>query len=64
MPRGEAVLKSPPARIDIKFLEQYPEFIEFRTPKSEPAEHAAPAVADGGESDTPEEAFETAHQKM
>lgn len=64
LPRGEAVLKSPPARIDIKFLEQYPEFIEFRTPKSEPAEHAAPAVADSGESDTPEEAFETAHQKM
>ena len=25
------MLKSPPARIDIKFLEQYPEFVEFRT---------------------------------
>ena len=29
------MLKAPPARIDIKFLEQYPEFIEFRTPKTE-----------------------------
>src|SRR5437868_197977 len=31
--RGRDVLKAPPARIDIKFLEQYPEFLEFRTPK-------------------------------
>lgn len=63
-PRGEAILTSPPARIDIKFLEQYPEFVEFRTAKSEPTEQEAPAVADRTESDTPEEAFETAHQKM
>src|SRR5512141_3200570 len=27
--RGRDVLKAPPARIDIKFLDQYPEFIEF-----------------------------------
>ena len=32
--RGREVLKAPPARIDIKFLEQYPEFIEFRRPKA------------------------------
>lgn len=31
--RRREVLKTPPARIDIKFLSQYPEFIEFRTPK-------------------------------
>ena len=30
--RGRDVLKTPPPRIDIKFLEQYPEFVEFRTP--------------------------------
>src|SRR5436190_17647158 len=33
--RGREVLKAPPERIDIKFLEQYPEFLEFRTPKAE-----------------------------
>jgi restriction system protein len=30
-PRGSQVLVSPPERIDIAFLEQYPEFQEFRT---------------------------------
>src|SRR6266516_1230321 len=34
-PRGQEVLKSPPARVDIRFLEQYPEFVAFRTPKEE-----------------------------
>ncbi len=29
--RGEQVLKSPPARIDVRFLEQFPEFNSFRT---------------------------------
>src|SRR6266850_6608690 len=28
--RGREVLKAAPPRIDIKFLEQYPEFVEFR----------------------------------
>ena len=60
--RGAAVLKSPPSRIDIKFLEQYPEFVEFRTPKQDDTEHApTPPPAD---TETPEEAFEAAHQKM
>jgi len=64
LPRGEKVLMSPPPKIDIKFLEQYPEFIEFRTPKAEPVEHPTPSVIDPTDSDTPEEALEAAHQKM
>src|SRR5438132_3188509 len=36
--RGREVLKAAPARIDIKFLEQYPEFVEFRTPKGDVVE--------------------------
>jgi len=64
LPRGEKALMSPPAKIDIKFLEQYPEFIEFRTPKAEPVEHPTPSVIDPTDSDTPEEALEAAHQKM
>src|SRR5205809_859788 len=59
--RGMDVLKSPPSRIDIKFLEQYPEFVAFRTPK-EPT--AAPSsempVGSELETETPEEALEAA----
>jgi restriction system protein len=62
LPRGEKVLMSPPAKIDIKFLEQYPEFIEFRTPRSGPVE--PPTPPDPTDSDTPEEALEAAPQKM
>ena len=61
--RGLTVLKAPPSRIDIKFLEQYPEFVEFRTPKQDDTEHP-PEPHPEPEAYTPEEAFETAHQKM
>jgi restriction system protein len=57
--RGREVLKTPPARIDVKFLEQYPEFIEFKTPKGDGAHREPPP--DAG---TPEETLETAHLKM
>src|SRR6266850_6109258 len=36
--RGREVLKAAPPRIDIKFLEQYPEFVEFRSPKGDVVE--------------------------
>jgi restriction system protein len=62
--RGQAVLKSPPARIDIKFLEQYPEFVEFRTPKQDEVEQPPASPTTNHDTETPEEAFEVAHQKM
>jgi restriction system protein len=62
--RGQEVLKSPPARIDIKFLEQYPEFVEFRTPKGKPEGPSAPAPPEAPDAETPEEALEAAHAKM
>jgi restriction system protein len=62
-PRGTELLESPPDRIDIKFLEQYPEFVEFRTPKEKPAAEAESQV-EASEADTPEEVFEAAHLKM
>ena len=55
---GCAVVKAPPSRIDLKFLEQYPKFVEFRRPK----ENGTEPPPDDDE--TPEEAFEAAHQKM
>jgi restriction system protein len=62
--RGRDVLKAPPARIDIKFLEQYPEFVEFRTPKNAAVGVAGEVPASQAEPETPEEALEVAHLKM
>ena len=58
------MLKVPPARIDIKFLEQYPEFIEFRTPKAEDRARPAQASPEAPDAETPEETLEAAHAKM
>ncbi len=58
------MLKAPPARIDIKFLEQYPEFIEFRTPKTEDQALSAQAIPEASDAETPEETLEAAHAKM
>ena len=62
--RGREVLKSAPARIDIKFLEQYPEFVEFRNPKGDVVEVPTQIPAAQPEPETPEEALEAAHLKM
>jgi restriction system protein len=64
--RGSDVLKAAPPRIDIKFLEQYPEFVVFRTPVDQ-AQELAPqpsAQETETETETPEEALEAAHLKM
>jgi restriction system protein len=61
--RGLSVLKSSPTRIDIKFLEQYPEFVEFRTSRSDLNQPNETFVSEP-EPETPEEALETAHLKM
>jgi restriction system protein len=62
--RGRDVLKAPPARIDIKFLGQYPEFIEFRRPKREAQEPSAPEAPEASDAETPEEALEAAHARI
>jgi restriction system protein len=61
--RGRDVLKAAPQRINIKFLEQYPEFVEFRTPKVDTETHPQTPSSEV-EPETPEEALEVAHQKM
>jgi len=62
--RGRAVLKAAPPKIDIKFLEQYQEFVEFRTPKIEVTGVPVDVPATQPEPETPEEALEAAHLKM
>ncbi|MEK7404332.1 MAG: winged helix-turn-helix domain-containing protein, partial [Acidobacteriota bacterium] len=58
--RGHAVLKSSPARIDIKFLMEFPEFAAFR---GEPV----PEPDDGGKgrvAQTPQERLESSYQEL
>lgn len=56
--RGRELLRAPPERIDIKFLERYPEFAEFRGKEIDHPPIKEPKI------ETPEEALESAHQKM
>lgn len=62
--RGREVLKAPPPRIDIKFLGQYPEFVEFRAPKTEAQKSPVQEITEASDAETPEEALEAAHAKM
>lgn len=55
--RGHHVLADPPVCVDIKFLERFPEFLEFR---ARPAQ-SGPETVEPGDSKTPEEALETAY---
>jgi len=56
--RGHAAIKSKPKKIDIKFLQQYPEFTEFQQAKGTPPVRKPP---DG---ETPEETLEAAFQQL
>lgn len=63
--RGREALKKGPQRIDIRFLDQYPEFLEFRSKKTDEEESKpTEGVAGPAEADTPEEAMESAHSRM
>ncbi len=60
--KGKSVLEDSPARIDMKYLKRFPEYIEFRETVREKSED------DTGEDDpgvlTPEEALEDAYQRI
>lgn len=57
--RGLQVLKSNPERIDINFLDQFPEFVEFKKMKREkPSEFTSVEV------ETPEEVLENSFQTL
>ena len=63
--RGLKTLASNPNRIDVKYLEQFPEFIEFRDASKPDNGAGAVAVAELPQSrTTPEEAIEIAHQGL
>ncbi|HWL54973.1 MAG TPA: restriction endonuclease [Chthoniobacteraceae bacterium] len=59
--RGAKVLRSKPKRVDVKFLEQFPEFMEFRALRHN---DKTPAASGNDESATPEEALEEAYARF
>jgi restriction system protein len=60
--RGFEVAKSPPDRIDNKFLDQYQEFVEFRTIRKDNDQVVETAESDSRA--TPEETLENAYSKL
>jgi len=60
--RGKEALKKNPARIDMAFLNQYPEFLQFREGKPKPP---PPIIRSGSiETRTPKEILEDAYQEI
>lgn len=65
--RGKQVLVSNPARIDMKFLEQYPEYIAFRNrgkSNREKQESGQTAVEEAVSDATPEELLEAGYRQL
>lgn len=61
--RGQSVLASEPESIDVKYLEQFPEFVEFREIRHERSDEK-PAVLGTTLDATPEEALEAAYHGL
>ncbi len=58
--RGQAVLAEKPSKINIAFLRQFPEFLEFQRGQNK---DSGVAAADESELITPEESIESAYQR-
>ncbi|MCJ7612243.1 MAG: restriction endonuclease [Candidatus Aminicenantes bacterium] len=58
--RGRQVLSQTPQKINVKFLEQFPEFIEFKKTKKVKGKKETPPPAETN----PEETLETAYQEL
>jgi restriction system protein len=61
--RGRSVLASKPKRIDVRFLEQFPEFVAFRDLRHERSEEKSENLVVGADA-TPEEALDGAYQRL
>lgn len=62
-PKGLEVLKQNPEKINVKFLEQFPDFIEFRTIKKETSKDTT-KEADEIENVTPDELMEKGYNSI
>lgn len=62
--RGKQILSDNPERIDVKYLERFPEFIEFRDASRNSRETTTTESVAIATEQTPEEALELAHQSL
>lgn len=62
--RGKEIVDGNPSKIDVKYLERFPEFIEFRNASRNNRESAITESAAIATEQTPEEALEFAHQSL
>lgn len=63
--RGREVVSNPPRRIDIGFLEQFPEFVDFRTRGRSKSEKGGLATSEDDQStQTPDEIIEIAYSEL
>lgn len=66
--RGRDVLEEKPARIDVRLLERFPEFVAFRERRRDPApasDGLGSAISSGDTDDeTPEESLTLAHRRL
>lgn len=62
--RGKQVLKSNPARIDMKYLKQFPEYVEFRERGSGRRRHRDREITEETAHRTPEETLDDAYQDI
>jgi len=60
--RGKEVLASNPAKINIKLLEQYPEFVDFHRAAPKQVGASVSKATDSESDETPEETLERVHQ--
>lgn len=62
--RGKQILAENPPKVDVRFLERFPEFIEFRdAPRNNRGTETTETIVAATEQ-TPEEALELAHQSL
>ncbi|HET8656518.1 MAG TPA: restriction endonuclease [Longimicrobiaceae bacterium] len=62
--RGRSVLAENPERVDMKLLERFPEYLEFRSPGSDDGAGAPALTNEPAVEQTPEEEIEAAYQRI
>ncbi len=62
--RGQDVLKNNPTRINMKFLEQFPEYVTFKKTKRKTTQEPTTDEKEIDEQRTPEEVLEDAYQEI
>ncbi|MBX5480570.1 MAG: restriction endonuclease [Myxococcaceae bacterium] len=62
--RGREVLQAHPDRIDMEFLEQFPEYLAFVSPRRDPGREPTPSTPISESTETPEEVLEESYQEL